>query len=144
MMVWVAEATSGTITQEELSIFVVPATTANPDGNYTNFSSLFNGTQSGDMSPDCIVNGSVQMGTECGWVILVTVPQAQANKSSYVNTLRMMLSNTTSTAVLVIDYVAHVGVGVYTLDPSHLTSSPYLVQTQALPTSGDATPIDTA
>jgi hypothetical protein len=103
---------------------------------------LPNGTLPGGFNPECLSNGTVPPGIACDWETFFQASPLLSNATEYVNTIVMTLANETDAAIWTLDYVAYAAFTTYTLDPSPLSNPLWLVQTQEVPATGNATPVD--
>ncbi|KAK5006124.1 hypothetical protein LTR28_006873 [Elasticomyces elasticus] len=107
---------------------------------------LSNGAFPAGFSGKCLTNGSIPQGTTCDWnqIFLDDQPPQVKNRSSHVNTVEMRITNSQTSALLVVDFVAFSAFTRYMLDASPLTNPLSLVQTQNLSDTGTPMVLDPA
>ncbi|KAI6911333.1 hypothetical protein KC355_g18300, partial [Hortaea werneckii] len=121
-----------------------------PGVNYEVYSSdkvgfLLNGQTPSSLPQACLNPGQVSKDLDCDWDALFAEPGPSTRIRNNVTTLVMtMTTANNTTTVLAIDFVAFSALTNYTLDPSSLSNPTLLVQTQAVPQTGEPVALNPA
>lgn len=108
---------------------------------------LPNGTLPSWFPAACLAQYGTRVNTTtCDWNRLFTtdVPPDVANRTQYVNTIEYNMQIGNQSVMMAADFVAYRAFTTYALDPFPFSNPMGLVQTDNLPTTGDAFPIDPA
>ncbi|KAI7570056.1 hypothetical protein KC316_g12183, partial [Hortaea werneckii] len=106
---------------------------------------LLNGQTPSSLPQACLNPGQVSKDLDCDWDALFAEPGPSPRIRNNVTTLVMtMTTANNTTAVLAIDFVAFSAFTNYTLNPSSLSNPILLVQTQAVPQTGEPVALNPA